>query len=254
MRLGLAENATGCEADGGPDGAKMTMAEAVHRRLTADIVSGRLAPGTKLAFDMLKKRYGAGLSPIREALQRLTSEHLATVEGHVGFRVAPVSRRDLKEINALRLQLEVQAIRDSFAHGDLGWEARVVAAAHRLNRTPIPVDHDSPDAENWEEQHRLFHDALISECQSRWTLQFCRILFAQFRRYRRVILDRYWSSPPLREAIDAEHQRLVDAVVGRDVETAVAMLTEHYENSGRRVLQDYERAFPADPPLKLVRS
>ena len=246
MRVRSAENDV-VEIEGGLDGAKMTKADAVYRSLTVDIVSGHLAPGTKLAFDMLKRRYGAGLSPIREALQRLTSEHLVTVESHVGFRVAPVSRRDLEEINSLRLQLEVQALRDSFSHGDLGWEASVVTAAHMLNRTPIPVDDDSPEAEKWEEQHRLFHDALISKCQARWTLRFCRILFAQFRRYRRVILHRYWSSPPLREVIDAEHQRLVDAVVARDVEAAVATLTEHYENSGRRVLQDYELAFPADP-------
>lgn len=222
----------------------LTLADAVHQRLSADIVSGRLAPGEKLPFEMLKQRYDASISPLREALQRLASESLVTAEGHVGFRVAAMSLRDLEDINALRLLLEVRALRESVQHGDVQWEARVVAAAHRLARTPIPQRPDTDQAEQWEEQHRLFHDTLISACPSRWTLQFCRTLFAQFRRYRRIILARYWSSTPLRTTIDAEHQRLVDAVLQRDAERAAELLASHYGNSAKRVTAEFRRLHP----------
>ena len=231
----------GADALSAGDVTRLTMADAVHRRIAADILSGRLAPGEKLQFEMLKQRYKAGISPLREALQRLASESLVTAEGHVGFRVAPISLRDLEDINALRLLLETRALRESIELGDLQWESRVVAAAHQLSRTPIPTDPDSAQAEVWEEQHRIFHDTLISACASRWTLQFCRTLFAQFRRYRRIILARYWSSVPVREAVDAEHRRLVDAALKRDADRAAELLATHYGNSARRVLGEFRR-------------
>jgi len=221
--------------------AGLTMTDAVHRRLSADIVSGRLAPGDRLQFEMLKQRYEVGISPLREALQRLSSESLVTSEGHVGFRVAPMSLRDLEDINSMRLMLETAALRDSLRNGDVAWESRVVAASHQLSRSPLPSTPDSPEAEHWEEQHRVFHDVLISACGSRWTLVFCRTLFWQFRRYRRIILAKYWSQAPVRTTIDAEHKRLVDAVLARDDERAVALLTTHYENSARRVVAEYRR-------------
>lgn len=227
-----------------------TLADEVHQRLHADIVSGRLAPGAKLPFDYLRQRYDAGIAPLREALQRLSSESLVIGEGHVGFTVAPISLQDLQDINELRVELEVRALRASIQHGDIAWEANVVAAAHQLARTAIPTDPDSADAEVWEEQHRIFHDALISACPSRWTLQFCRTLFSQFRRYRRVVLTRYWASSPVRSTIDAEHQRLVSAVIGRNADAAADLLTVHYTNSAKRVVSEFTQNLAARTALR----
>jgi DNA-binding GntR family transcriptional regulator len=220
---------------------RMTLADAVHRRMQSDIVSGRLLPDERLTFELLRKRYDTGIAPLREALQRLVSESLVVAEGHVGFKVAPISLADLQDINALRVDLEVRALRASIARGDLQWEARIVAAAHQLSRTPIPVDPDSVEAERWEEQHRQFHDALISACPSRWNLQFCRTLFHQFGRYRRVVLARYWSNTPTRSKIDAEHERLVKAVLARDADAAARLLATHYGNSANRIVAEFER-------------
>ena len=222
-----------------------TLAEGVQERLSADIISGRLRPGDKLSFDMLKQRYGAGISPLREALQRLVGVNLVAVEGHVGFRVAPIQLDDLMDINALRLQLEVQALRDAIANGSPEWEAQVVAAAHQLSRMPMPVDPNGDDAERWEEAHWRFHDTLISACTSPWTLQFCRTLFAQFRRYRRIVLNKYWSSEPLRKVIDKEHQAVADAVLARDADLAAKHLETHYRKSAERVVQEYVRLVKA---------
>lgn len=231
---------------------RKTLADEVQQRLTADIVSGRLKPGEKLGFEMLRQRYGAGLSPLREALQRLASENLVVSEGHVGFRVAPISIQDLRDINALRRTLEVEALMSAIANGDVEWESRVVAAVHQLSRMPLPTDPHGQDAERWEECHRHFHDTLISACTSRWTLQFCRTLFAQFRRYRRIILTRYWESTRVRSVVDAEHQQLVQAVLDRDAVLAASLLTTHYDNSAQRVVEEYQRITEPQKPVGRV--
>src|SRR5215213_2232863 len=105
-----------------------TVGDMVYTRLRTDILFGHLPPGGRLRLDAISRRYGASVSTMRELLNRLASEGLIVAEGQRGFEVAPVSPREFREIGALRLLLETHAIIQSFAAGDLDWEARVVAA------------------------------------------------------------------------------------------------------------------------------
>ncbi|MGE4336036.1 MAG: GntR family transcriptional regulator [Pigmentiphaga sp.] len=224
-----------------PGHGKGTTTDAVERQLIADITAGRLPPGSKLGFEMLKTRYGVGVSALREALQRLVSENMVVLEGHVGFKVAPFRLEDLKDINNLRRQLAGDALKDAIAHATPDWEGKVLAAAHRLSRVPLSEDPDGTDVDTWEDCHREFHDALLSTCTSRWLLHFCRLLDTQYLRYRRIVLARYWSTPAVRKVINGEHQAIVDAALEHDADTAVALLRAHYDKSAQGVIEEYER-------------
>ncbi|HYF16542.1 MAG TPA: FCD domain-containing protein [Ramlibacter sp.] len=245
--------ATDTIADGPAEAASGTRADWVYRRLAADILSGRLAPGTKLAFHLLTDHYGVSVSTAREALQRLAGEQLVVGEGHRGFRVAPLSAAELADINGLRLLLEPRALRDSIQHGDAAWEERVLLASHRLARLQRPEDLRSVEADVWEQHHRDFHDALLSACGSPWTLQFCRTLYDRFTRYRRLLVSQYVTSPRLRAGVGAEHKSLLQAALGRDADRAVAVLVQHYGNTARRVLAHYEPARTGEVGVKARR-
>ena len=56
--------------------AEKTLAERALRLLREDILAGRLAPDARLKVAALQARYGLGISPLREALLRLSSEGL----------------------------------------------------------------------------------------------------------------------------------------------------------------------------------
>jgi len=75
-----------------------TLASTVFEQLRRDIVSVQLAPGEKLRIEALRERYGVGGSPVREALNRLSAEGLVWQQDQKGFRVAPVSERELEEL------------------------------------------------------------------------------------------------------------------------------------------------------------
>ncbi len=220
---------------------RQTTTDRIEQQLRADITAGRLPPGAKLGFEMLKKRYGVGVSPLREALQRLVSERLVIGEGHVGFRVAPLSIEELHDINNLRRKLAADALRDAIANGTPEWGGKLLAAAHELRCAPLPSDPDGPEVDYWEEKHRHFHAVLLSTCRSTWLLQFCRILDDQYLRYRRIVLRQYWSSAEVRKVIDREHQALVDAALNKDADTAVSLLCAHYDSSAEGVIKEYER-------------
>jgi DNA-binding transcriptional regulator YhcF (GntR family) len=141
------------------------VSESAYRRIRTDIIFGRLAPGKRLRLEQLKSDYEVSVSTLREILNRLASEGLVVAEGQKGFNVAPVSAENLKEIAALRELLECYALEQSFAAGDLNWEARVVAAHYKLAQMEAKMlAGDKSVTEQWKRFDWEFHQALISAC------------------------------------------------------------------------------------------
>src|SRR5262249_1863934 len=143
------------------------------------------------------------VTPVREALARLTAEGFTEMEGHRGYRVAPVSSADLWDIQRNRQMLEAEALRLSILHGDEHWEARLVSAHHLLahmdrERSDLPTAVD----DQWELRHNAFHEALIAACQSKVLLGFCSLLSARASRYRRLSA----AAPDLPRDVPHEHR------------------------------------------------
>ena len=202
-----------------------TLASSVYEQLREDILQGRLEPGSKLRLQYLTKQYSVGNSPLREALNRLSSNGLVTHEENKGFRVSGASVAELEDLIRTRCMLEETALRKSIELGDDDWEERVVIAFHRLNRlergTTKTEQHRTPELEA---AHSEYHIALLSACGSKMLLDFCRQLHAQTLRYRSLVeVLQYRDTHEC-----SEHEKIQQAVLERDTERAVAMLCEHY--------------------------
>lgn len=213
----------------------MTKASTVVDQLRIEIVSGVLLPSQKLRLEHLSPRFGVGRTPLREACCRLAAEGLITIEDQRGFRVAPISRKDLLDLTRTRQQLESLALRASIQHGDLAWEGAVLAAHHRLDRLGRPPRTGTKLAEKWEADHAQLHLTLRSACDSPSLMRFCATLFDQSERYRRLATA---SGQPHRD-IQGEHSSLVKAALERDAERACALLVEHIARTTERVLETH---------------
>lgn len=214
------------------DRGERTLAERAYRRLRDDILGGVWAPGVRLRVNLLQQRYGLGLSPLREALLRLAVEGLVHSEGQRGFEVAPLSLTELQDITRARICLDSAALAQAMAGGDADWEARIIAANHRLGRTLLPVDTaDVEAAREWEERHRDFHQALIEGCGSQWLVRLHRQLVDQSERYRQIrLLHRREAQAQVRDIV-AEHAEITEAVLSRDTERAVGLLAKHLQDT-----------------------
>src|SRR5918993_3566961 len=95
---------------GGELPASRTRAIDTYRRIRQDILECRLRPGTRLRSEELCDYYQVGISPLREALVRLSADGLAVLEEHRGYHVAPVSRADLIDLTNMRIKLECAAL------------------------------------------------------------------------------------------------------------------------------------------------
>jgi len=227
--------------DGPLPGAVGTLATTVYDRLRDDIMSGELAPGEKLRVEFLRARYGAGTSPIREALNRLSSDGFVVQEDQRGFRVSPVSRDELIELIKTRCWIEGVALRESAANGDMAWEETIVLAFHRLSRVPKTSDPEVVAANpQWEDLHRAFHMTLLMACGSRLLLEFCEQLADRANRYRRLAVI---VSYPERNELE-EHRDLMAAMLARDADKAATLLHTHYQRTGREI-EEYAHVFAA---------
>ncbi len=202
--------------------------ERAYLRLRREILHGDLMPGDRLTAADLQDRFALGLTPIREALMRLSAEGLVDAETHRGARVADVSRAALADLMATRRAIERLCLTASIANGDAAWEADVVASMHLLSRTPLPAGPDDPEsAAAWEAQHRRFHFALVGACGSEWLLRFWSTLADHSERFRKLrLLNRHAEEAEVRD-VNAEHRAIMAAVLDRDVDRATALMDRH---------------------------
>jgi GntR family carbon starvation induced transcriptional regulator len=140
-----------------------TIATSVYERLRTDILTGGLTPGEKLRVEFVRDRYAAGNSPVREALNRLSSEGLVERREQRGFYVTTISDQDLRELTKTRCWLEAIALLESIANHTADWEEGIVLAFHRLSRTARSISETKYQSNpEWEARHRAFHRALIA--------------------------------------------------------------------------------------------
>lgn len=226
------------ETDASKTGGEDTLAERAAAVLQRAVLTGELAPGSKLRIHDLMKTYGIGATPLREGLSRLVAAGFVEANSQRGFRVVPVSRADLEDILRTRTLVETEALRLALLNGDDEWEAAIVAALYRLQKAGQGLEEGVPEGTaSFDAIHKAFHTALIAACGSPRLLELHSMLFDQTFRYRQVIRE----NPVPHRVKNDEHRLLADAVIARDFVTAAELLNNHlrvtaalYEDADRK--------------------
>ncbi|PJN38300.1 GntR family transcriptional regulator [Streptomyces sp. CB02959] len=185
-----------------------------------DIVSGVLAPGSRLVEDILAARYGVSRVPVREALRTLQSEGFVTTRHHAGACVAELTEQEAADLLDVRALLEPlgaarAAARRSSAH------LKVLRGLVRLGRERARHGHpaDLRQLDAW------FHETLAQAAGS----PSLTTLLTQLRRKIEWV---YAVEPPARPADSwDEHGAVLDAVARGDAERARALMAAHVERS-----------------------
>ena len=205
-----------------------TLSERAAALIQRDILSGRLAPGSRLGIVGLAQGYGLGATPVREGLSRLVSRQLVVELGQRGFRVAPVSEADLRDITRMRIVVEQEALSLAMKLGKDEWEAGIVSALHRMQRF---IDRTgsrfTEGTEEFDVLHKGFHTALLEACGSPRLLAAHSDLYDQAYRYRRIMMRKFDNGKTFMQS----HRDLADYVLARDQRRAPAMLATHLQST-----------------------
>ena len=209
-----------------PTAAPRSLTRAVFGRIRADILAAVYEPGARLSPRALATEANVSMSVVREALTRLAEQGLVVAEPQLGFSVVRLEMDDVRDLSSLRILIEGAALRSAVEHADVEYEARVIAAHHRLSRTPLHADPDAfTTSEEWALAHAQFHSALLSASPSPRLRDLAATLRETAELYRR------WSGMVSREHgrrdVASEHRALMQAALDRDADLAVALLGNH---------------------------
>ena len=215
-----------------------TLTDQAISRIRRDVLVGELGPASKLRIRELAERYDMGVTPIREALSKLSAEGLVLPVSNRGFAVPVLSREDLADITRTRRVIEVQALRRAIKLGGREWENGIEAALDDLRRYLKRRARALDESDNsFDALHQAFHTSLIAACGSQRLIVLHRHLYQQAFRYRAIVMKEVRHTSSFIE----EHARLAQAVLSRRVPMAVAALEEH-------LALTYTAAYP-DVPL-----
>lgn len=229
----------------------LSLTQSVYEQLRADLLACRLWPGNRLKISDLCQSMGVNLGAVREALSRLSSEGLVVAEPHRGYRVAPISATELRDLTEVRIEVEARCLRRAIHKGDMAWETAIVAAHHVMTRLPEREPEDPGRvSEAWAAAHAAFHRALVAGCGSPWLLRLRDALHDQSERYRRL-------SVPLSSAgrdLGREHRDIMDAAIARQEDRACSLLSAHFQATTRILLQADALGHRTPPPEQAGRT
>jgi DNA-binding GntR family transcriptional regulator len=87
------------------------LSEQVYERISDEIVNGVVEPGAPLVQEQLADEYGVSRTPVRDALNRLVHEGLATLVPGAGYFATTLTPSNVAEVYEVRKALEIMAIR-----------------------------------------------------------------------------------------------------------------------------------------------
>jgi len=193
--------------------APESLADWATQKLSEVIVLGELPPGEPLVIKTLSERLGISVTPLREALQRLTTLGLVMQRNRRAW-VAPLSHAELADIDEMRQMLEPLAVERSIGAAGDAWVSALNQAHDDMTNAA------QRGAMAFELAHRKFHLTLISCCPSPYLSRFVGSLLDGSSRYRMLAIKHADYS-------SREHEQLFEAARRRDKAAARKLALEH---------------------------
>ncbi|MFC3058626.1 GntR family transcriptional regulator [Paenirhodobacter populi] len=152
---------------------KENLSEQIYRSLRLSLMDGEYRPGERLTISAVAEHYGTSITPVREAIFRLASERALEVKAATSVIVPNLTTRDLREIVAIRKDLEGMA---AYRTGQIA-TARMIEELEAQNALFSKAAAQSP--REAAQANRDFHFMILrfSEmpyveaiCENMWTL------------------------------------------------------------------------------------
>jgi DNA-binding GntR family transcriptional regulator len=152
-----------------------SLAELAYCRLEEQLVTLKLAPGELIAEKELMHTAGIGRTPVREAIQRLSTDGLLQILPRKGLMITPVRRSDLTQIIEARRVLErLMVVKSSERATPDQRQALYILASHLETA-------ENDLALFFRLDHRL-DELLASACHNRYLVKALSAMHSQCRR------------------------------------------------------------------------
>lgn len=206
--------------------------EQVLQAIRIAIDTGAMRPGVKYSVYQVADQLGISRTPVRDALLRLEGAGLIRFEARQGFYILLPDPREIADIFAVRIALEVPAAGRAAAlctpdaAEDLDTELRSMRGA-------IPRN----DARTFAEHDFRLHDRILESAGNRRARQIVAGLRESTRLLGASTADRTRSLTD----IDDEHRPIIAAIRSNDPDAAEDAMYRHLVSTGRLLVAQAAR-------------
>jgi DNA-binding GntR family transcriptional regulator len=205
----------------------------VYSVLKRRILSCVLLPEQRLVEKALCEELGISRTPLREALNRLSHEELVSFQPHAGYRVAAISLDGFRSLIELRSIVEPQAAARA---AERATEEEVAS----LRATAVISSNPADDR------------SFVDYCRDNARFHLCVVRCARNSMLENIVmsaLDMYQRPTYMRigRQMDpgnpsAKHQAIAEAIARRDAAEAQALMLQHIQGGGVRILAALQAA------------
>jgi DNA-binding GntR family transcriptional regulator len=209
------------------DSRKIPSHEVTYARLRDMILFGHLAPGAPVTIQGLIGDLGAGMTPVREAIRRLTAEGALLPQGNRRVAVPELSAEMLDQVAFARLAIEPR-----------------LAELAALRLTPVQIDRldaidgavnraiDGGKLPEYLAANHAFHFAIYEAANAPVLLDLARSLWLRAGPSLRAVIDRFG-----REVAPDLHREALAALRNRDGEGFAAAIKRDIQQGVDHVRQ-----------------
>jgi DNA-binding GntR family transcriptional regulator len=212
---------------------RTTLSEAAHQAIRRKIITGVLAPGSKLVVANLANSLNLSATPINEALAAMEREGLVTYAPHRGYFVRTVTPEDIQEIYLVRETFELLAVRHAAqnAHKKVTEQlGEILRQSRQSLRTTDTTQFSDLDLD--------FHHVIWSSLNNSLATRIGELIGAQIR----LLVATTARAPGRFRGAFEEHNEIYMAIKNRNPVRAESAMRKHLRNAKtaleRAVLED----------------
>ena len=165
---------------------KLPEHQAIYQRIRNLILFGTLVPGQAVTIQGLAELIGAGMTPVREAIRRLTAEGALEAGGNRRVRVPQITRQKLEEISFVRLAVEPKL-------AEIAASCMTDACLAELQAHDAEVDEAirTGDIEHYLRHNYRFHFRLYEQADAQILRKIAASLWLQVGPSLRIVVGRF---------------------------------------------------------------
>ncbi len=205
---------------------RVTIAQQAYQFLRREIIDARLLPRAPLSEQELSQQLGVSRTPVREALIKLADEGLVDIYPQFGSFVAPIKLVEVFNSQFVREALECAALERAIERIDAGQAASLKQILDTQRKHQRAGERDA-----FFEADEKMHAYLMTVAGHEAVWPLVENAKAQMDRVRHLSIR----SELKLSSVVQEHSAIVDGVLRRDRDEALAALRTHLRGLFRSV-------------------
>ncbi|WP_037365304.1 GntR family transcriptional regulator [Amycolatopsis orientalis] len=201
--------------------ARERLSPRVAKQVRDLILTGAVRGGERLRTEHLAERLGVSATPVREALMALAGEGMVDFRPGRGFRVIPVTRRDVVDVYAMQAYVSGELAARAAETFDPAGLARLDDLQREIEKTVRDGDLDATERADFA-LHRMINHAAAAP-KFTWMLSLT---------LRYVPFSAYADIPGWPLLARDDHDRVLAALREREPEAAREAMAAHIREAG----------------------